>query len=374
MKLVFTGGGTGGHIFPIIAVIREMRKIHQGKDVEFFYIGPKDEFSLILLSQEGIKVKTVLSGKIRRYLGIKTLFQNIIDVFIKIPIGFFQAFYYFFFLAPDLIVSKGGFGSVPGVMAGKLLQIPIFLHESDTAPGLANRFLARFSLRIFVSFPKTEYFKPSKMILIGNPIRREMLEESEKEAQEIFKLTKEKPVILILGGSQGAQRVNDRILQVLSDLLQNFEVIHQTGRANFKQVQAEAKVVISKDLEKYYHAFPFFKERGIKKAYRLADLIVSRAGSGSIFEIAAFGKPCILIPLPESAQNHQVKNAYSYARNGACQILEEPNFTAHFFLERLKSLFANPQQLEKMKKAAKQFSKPEAATRMAQYIVKYLYS
>jgi UDP-N-acetylglucosamine--N-acetylmuramyl-(pentapeptide) pyrophosphoryl-undecaprenol N-acetylglucosamine transferase len=374
MKLVFTGGGTGGHIFPIIAVVREIRKSYQGKDIEFFYIGPKDEFFSILLSQEGIKVKTVLSGKIRRYWGIKTLFQNFIDVFIKIPIGFFQAFFYFFFLAPDLIVSKGGFGSVPGVMAGKLLQIPIFLHESDTAPGLANRFLARFSLKIFVSFPKTEYFKPSKMILVGNPIRREILEESKKEAQEIFKLTKEKPVILILGGSQGAQRVNDRILEVLSDLLQNFEVIHQTGRANFKQVQAEAKVVISKDLEKYYHAFPFFKERGIKKAYRLADLIVSRAGSGSIFEIAAFGKPCILIPLPESAQNHQVKNAYSYARNGACQILEEPNFTAHFFLERLKSLFANPQQLEKMKKAAQEFSKPEAATRMAQYIVKYLYS
>ena len=175
MKLVFTGGGTGGHIFPIIAVVREIRKSYQDKDIEFFYIGPKDEFFSILLSQEGIKVKTVLSGKIRRYWGIKTLFQNFIDVFIKIPIGFFQAFFYFFFLAPDLIVSKGGFGSVTGVMAGKLLQIPIFLHESDTAPGLANRFLARFSLKIFVSFPETEYFKPSKMILIGNTIRSEIL-------------------------------------------------------------------------------------------------------------------------------------------------------------------------------------------------------
>ena len=372
MKLVFTGGGTGGHIFPIIAVVREIRKSYQDKDIEFFYIGPKDEFFSILLSQESIKVKTVLGGKIRRYFGIKALFQNFIDVFIKIPIGFFQAFFYFFLLAPDLIVSKGGFGSVPGVMAGKLLQIPIFLHESDIAPGLANQFLARFSLKIFVSFPKTEYFKPSKMILIGNPIRREILEESKKEAQEIFKLTKEKSVVLILGGSQGAQRVNDRILEVLSDLLQNFEVIHQTGRANFKQVQAEAKVVISKDLEKYYHAFPFFKEQEIEKAYRLADLIVSRAGSGSIFEIAAFGKPSILIPLPESAQNHQVKNAYSYAENGACQILEEPNFTPNFFLERLKYLFSHPQELEKMKKAAKQFSKPEAAVKMAEYILQYL--
>ena len=227
MKILFTGGGTGGHIFPIIAITREIRKIYQGKDVKFFYIGPKDEFALILLSQEGIKVKIILAGKIRRYWDLKSFFQNLIDLFIKIPLGILQAFFYIFFWSPDLILSKGGFGSIPGVIAGKLLGTPIFLHESDVIPGLANRFLSKLSEVVFVSFPETKYFKASKMILIGSPIRREILETSKKEAQEFFKLSSDKPVILILGGSQGAQRINDKILEILPQLLENFEIIHQ---------------------------------------------------------------------------------------------------------------------------------------------------
>lgn len=372
MKVLFTGGGTGGHIFPIIAVAREIRKIYEGKELQFFYLGPKDEFTSILLSQEGIKVKRVLAGKIRRYLGWKSFFQNLIDLLIKIPFGILQAFFYVFFLAPDLIFSKGGYGSIPGVIAGFLLRVPIFLHESDIAPGLANRFLSRFSGDIFVSFPKTEYFKPSKMILIGNPIRREILKSPKQEAQEFFKLISKKPVILILGGSQGAQRINDEILEVLQELLENFEIIHQTGQKNYKQVRAEAKVVISKDLEKYYHVFPFFKEEELKKAYSIADLIIARAGSGSIFEIAALGKPSILIPLPEAAQNHQIKNAYSFAQKGACLVLEEANFTSRFFLEKLKYLFSQPEELEKMSKATKDFARPLAAKRIAQQLVNYL--
>lgn len=372
MKILFTGGGTGGHIFPIMAISREMRKIYQGKDLQLFYLGPQDEFASILLSQEGIEVKQVLSGKIRRYFGWKSFFKNLFDLLVKIPLGILQAFSYIFFLAPDLIFSKGGYGSIPGVVAGFLLRIPIFLHESDVTPGLANRFLSRLAEIIFVSFPKTEYFNPSKMVLVGNPIRREVLESSKQEAQELFKLSQEKPVILILGGSQGAQRINDRILEVLPELLKNFEIIHQVGQNNYQQVKAEAKVIISKNLEKYYHVFPFFKEQELKKAYQLADLIISRAGAGSIFEIAALGKPSILVPLPEAAQNHQVKNAYSFAQKGACLILEEENFTPRFFLEKLKYLFSHLSELEKMKKASQDFAKPLAAKTIAQQLVNYL--
>lgn len=372
MKILFAGGGTGGHILPIIAITREIRKIPGGKDIKFFYIGPKDELALVLLSQEGIEVKEVLAGKMRRYFGWKSFYQNLIDLFIKIPVGISQAFSYIFLLSPDLIFSKGGFGSIPGVIGGWLLGVPIFLHESDITPGLSNKFLSRLATTIFVSFPRTEYFKPSKMILFGNPIRRELLEVTKKEAQEFFKATTDRPVILILGGSQGAQRINDKILEILPELLKNFEIIHQTGQRNFKQVRAEAKVVISKDLESLYHILPFFKEEELKKAYCLADLIVSRAGSGTIFEIAAFGKPSILIPLPEAAQNHQVVNAYAYAQNGACQVMEEANFTSRFFLERLKYLFAHSEKLEKMVMGAKEFAKPMAAKTIAEYIVSYL--
>lgn len=370
MKILFTGGGTGGHIFPIIAIVRELRKISKEK-LEFFYIGPRDEFGEIFLSQEDIKPKWILAGKFRRYVNLKSIFENLIDL-LKIPIGIIQAFFYIFFLAPDLIFSKGGYGSIPAVISGWILRVPIFLHESDIFPGLANRFLSKFALEIFVSFPKTFYFPQEKMILVGNPIRREILEGSKEEGIEFFKLTGKKPVILILGGSQGAQRINDRVLEILNDLLENFEIIHQTGQKNFKEVEAEAEAILKKELKPFYHPFPFLKEEQLKRAYAVANLIVARAGSGTIFEIAAWGKPSILIPLPEAAQEHQLKNAYSFAQNGAAIVLEEENFTARFFLEKLKFLFSNPEKLKEMGQKAEDFSKPFAAKIIASYLYEFL--
>lgn len=372
MKIVFTGGGTAGHILPIIGIVREIRKIYLNENLQFFYIGPKDQFGEIFLSQEGIKIKTILSGKIRRYLGIKAIFQNLIDCLFKIPLGFFQSLFYLFYLSPDLIFSKGGFGSLPVVLAGKILFVPIFLHESDVSPGLSNRISSRFALEIFISFPKTEYFSTQKMILVGNPIRREILNASKEEAKSYFKIIGARPVILIMGGSQGAQRINDKILEILPELLKNFEIIHQTGEKNFKEVEAEARAIITPELERYYHPFPFLKEEELKRAYAVCDLVVSRAGSGTIFEIAAWGKPSILIPLPESAQSHQVKNAYAYQRMGAAIVLEETNFTPHFFLERLKFIFSHPEELEKMASGAKEFARPMAGRIIAEYLIAFL--
>lgn len=371
MKILFTGGGTGGHIFPIIGIVREIRKINS-KDFQFFYIGPEDELGKVLLSQEGIKAKTILSGKIRRYLEIKSVLQNIFDVFFKIPIGFFQSFFSIFFLAPDLIFSKGGYGSIPVVLSAWILRVPIFLHESDVSPGLANKFLSKFALKIFISFPKTEHFKYKKTILSGNPIRRELLEGSKEEAVKLFKLSRERPIILIMGGSQGAQRINDFVLQILPELLKDYEIIHQCGEKNFKQVRAESNVVMNKDSQKHYHLFSFFKEKELKHFYASSDLIISRAGAGSIFEIAAFGKPSIMIPLFESAQNHQIKNAYTFAKSGASLVIEEINLIRHLFLGKLKYLFSNPEKLEEMSQSARQFSKPKSAKMIAEYIIEYL--
>jgi len=375
IKILFTGGGSGGHIFPIIAIVREIKRLpseqKDNKEIDFSYLGPKDDFADILLSQENIKIKHVLAGKIRRYVNPKSVLNNFIDIVFKIPIGLLQAFIYIFIFAPDVIFSKGGFGSLPAVVAGWLLGVPIFLQESDVTPGLANRILGRFSTEVFVSFPKTPYFT-KKMILTGNPIRRGILNIPEQEAKQFFKITGKKPVVFIMGGSQGSQRINDEILEVLGELVEHFEIIHQCGEKNVQQVKAEAKVVISEYLLKYYHAFGFLKEQEIEKAYAASDLVVSRAGSGSIFEIAAWSKPSILVPLPESAQNHQVENAYAYSKKGAAIVLEEKNFTSRFFLEKLKNLFSRPEQLEKMKIAAKEFSKPMAAKIIAGYIMIYL--
>ncbi len=373
-KILFTGGGTAGHIFPIIAIVREMKKISPAGDWQFFYVGPKDDFAENLLSQEGIEVKIIYAGKIRRYLDLQAFFQNLVDIFFKMPAGFFQAFYYNLILAPDLIFSKGGYGSLPVVLSGWLFLTPIFLHESDIVPGLANRLVSKFCLDIFVSFPaeKTSNFPAKKMIAVGNPIRTELLEGNKEKAREDFKLSGGKPVILVLGGSQGSQRINDVLMLVLPELAASFELIHQTGQNNFKEIEAESKIVLTPDLQKLYHPFPFLNEEMLKQAFSLADLVVSRAGSGSIFEIASAGRPSILIPLAESAQKHQLKNAYEYAQKGAALIIEEANLTPHFFLERLKFLFSQPEKLKEMGEKSLAFARPQASRVIAEYIVAYL--
>ncbi|TSC56596.1 MAG: hypothetical protein Greene071421_98 [Parcubacteria group bacterium Greene0714_21] len=383
MKILFTGGGTGGHILPIVAIAREIRKISGSKDVEFFYLGPQDDFGTMFLSQEGIKVSKVLAGKLRRYGGVKAILQNIVDLFFFVPFGIMQAFWKLFVLAPDVIVSKGGYGALPATIAGWLLRIPIFLHESDSVAGLANRIGATFALKLFTSFPRTKNLSLEKAMAIGNPIRKEILAGSKAEAAEIFKLKGgystvpskgDKPVLLVLGGSQGAQRINDMLLLALNDALDVCEIIHQTGEKNFDQVVAEAKVVMKSPKDALYHPRPFLPENELKHAYAVSDFVVSRAGSGIIFEVAALGKPSILIPLPESAQGHQLENAYEYARTGAAIVLEESNLTPHFFLEKLRYLLHNPQELQKMSQAALSFAKPAAAKTLAQYILEYLKS
>lgn len=370
MKILFTGGGTAGHIFPIIAIIRELKKNYPYGDFQFFYLGPKDKFAKEVLLKEGVEVKTISAGKIRRYFS----FQNLIDLFFKFPIGILQAFYHTFVISPDLIFSKGGYGSLPIVLSGWLLLVPIFLHESDVSPGLANKIASKFAIEIFTAFPveKTSYFPAKKMISIGNPVRREILEDFKKESQKLLKLIGEKPIILILGGSQGAQRINNTILVILSEILKDFEIIHQTGKENFKEVTEEANVVITEDLKNYYHPFPFLDEAELSQAYQTADLIISRAGAGSIFEIAAVGKPSILVPLTEAAQNHQIRNAYTFAEKGAALVIEEANFKPHFIIERIKYLFSQPEKLKEMAKRAKEFSRPQSARIIAEYLVEYL--
>lgn len=371
MKILFTGGGTGGHIFPIIAIVREMRRIYPDKDFQFFYIGPRDIFGSIVLSQEGIKVKTMLAGKLRRYFTWKAILKNIVDIFFRIPLGFAQSFVYIFTLSPDIVFSTGGYGSFSPTLSGWILQIPIFLHESDSVIGLSNSFLSKLSWKVFTSFDKTEGIPREKTILLGNPVRREILAGDRGEAKKRFGLGSQKPVLLILGGSQGAQRLNDMLLAILPDILNNFELIHQVGERNFSQIQREAESLLKEDLKKCYHAFPFLKEQELKQAYSAADLVISRAGAITIFEIAALGKSSILVPLPEAARDHQVKNAYAYAKSGAALVLEEANLTPHFFLEKVKFLFSHREELEKMKTAAKQFARPEAARKIAQYIAEY---
>jgi UDP-N-acetylglucosamine--N-acetylmuramyl-(pentapeptide) pyrophosphoryl-undecaprenol N-acetylglucosamine transferase len=373
IKIVFTAGGTGGHIFPLVAIIRELKNIiPKDTDVVLYYIGPKNKLSEEYIKKEGVIMKDIFAGKLRRYNDPLSLLKNFVDIFIKTPVGVIQSFFYLYFISPDLIFSKGGYGSVPVVLSTFFFKTPVFFHESDAVPGRANQFLQRFACEIFTSFPNTEGIPRNKIINVGNPIRTEVIGGSEEEARKIFKLKKEKPVILIMGGSQGSERVNEIFISIANELLTDFQVIHQCGDLNYKQVLAESDALINKELRSDYHLFSFLNEEQLRGAYKISDLVVSRAGSGNIFEISANTKASFLLPLPGSAQDHQVKNAYSYAKTGATIVLEEGNFTPRFFLGKVRELFYPREQIKIMEENAKKFARPQSAYVIASYIKEYL--
>ncbi|MBU1045708.1 undecaprenyldiphospho-muramoylpentapeptide beta-N-acetylglucosaminyltransferase [Patescibacteria group bacterium] len=380
MKILFAGGGTGGHLFPIIAIIRELKKnpALENKKIKIYFVGPDGKVSRELLKKEEVEMKTILAGKMRRSLTPKTIFQNIIDLIIKIPVGFIQSLIYVQIISPDIIFSKGGYGALPVNIAAKILKIPLFLHESDIVPGKTTKLSAKTATAIFTSFPETKIANviPSKVLWVGNPIRSELLSGSEQEGQEgkkLFNLSGNKPVIFIWGGSQGAKEMNELVLTALPDLLKNFEIIHQCGLKNYEEAKVMADIIIKEPpLAKGYHLFDFLTENEMKQAYKSAHLIISRAGSGAIFEIAAAGKPSIMIPLPESSQDHQAKNANAYASTGAAVVMEPKNPTPALLFSKIMLIFSQPEKMQEMGRAALRFAKPNAAKDIAAELISYL--
>jgi len=381
VRIVVTGGGSGGHTFPLIAVYRELKKEAETRKVslEIIYIGP-DDFTLpYILKEQGIKVKTITAGKL---MGSFNLIESIFGFFKTIG-GIFQSLYYVYILMPDAIFSKGGYGSFPVVFCGILFFIPTYAHESDAVPGLVNHIIGRFCKKVFISFDYTKrYFSSKKTVLTGNPIRLDLFNETldKKNTKKLLKLDEEKPVITIIGGSQGSRHINDFILDILPKIIKDVEIIHQTGETNYQEVKREADVVFQeiigdKEQQKYYHPLPFFEETTIpsisslKDVFAISDLIIARAGSGLIFEIAASGKPSILIPLPWASRGHQKKNAYEYAKNEAAVVIEEGNLKPNVFSELILQVISDKKKKEKMSQAALEFAKPQAARDIAKYLI-----
>jgi UDP-N-acetylglucosamine--N-acetylmuramyl-(pentapeptide) pyrophosphoryl-undecaprenol N-acetylglucosamine transferase len=367
MRILLTGGGTGGHTTPLIAVVREIKKIsiEKGQPIpEFLYLGPNG-FSKELLEKENIKTKIVLAGKLRRYFS----FLNFLDS-IKLPIGVIQAIWHIFVFMPDVVFSKGGYGSVPGVLASRFFHIPVILHESDTIPGIANKFLSGFANRIAISFAmSTKFFPQNKTALTGNPIRENIARGTIELAKSAFGLNSNKPVIFIFGGSQGAQPINELILQILPDFLEKYELIWQTGITNYEEIIKKTKEIL-KPMPDNCHIAAFMDENLISGAFAASTLVVSRAGASNIFEIAACAKPSILIPLPNSASDHQRENAFEYAKTGGAIVIEQTNLTPHLFLNEISKLMENSELLQKMAADAKSFAMPDASRKIAEEILK----
>jgi UDP-N-acetylglucosamine--N-acetylmuramyl-(pentapeptide) pyrophosphoryl-undecaprenol N-acetylglucosamine transferase len=372
LKILLTGGGTGGHIYPLISVAEQLYFLaaEQKKEAEIRYFGPASnlnrEFEI-----RGIKVVKIFSSKWRRYFSLK----NFIDV-PKFVLSFFQALFKILLFMPDAVFSKGGPGALAVVLASRFYRIPVFIHESDSVPGLTNRLSSRFSQKIFISFEKTvQYFPSEKVILTGNPIRTGILEDipGPETAKKNLGFNPGESIILVLGGSQGAVKINNFILDNLEEILKAAQLIHQSGPANFEEVKKESDFLLKTLGDFYknrYHLTGYLEGvKDIKEVFAAADLILSRAGAGAIFEIAAFGKPAILIPLEESASDHQRINAYEYAERGAAVVLEENNFKPNIFLIQAQKILGDAELKRKMSEAAKKFAKPDAARKIAEGIL-----
>jgi UDP-N-acetylglucosamine--N-acetylmuramyl-(pentapeptide) pyrophosphoryl-undecaprenol N-acetylglucosamine transferase len=319
-----------------------------------------------ILFENGLIFEEVNSGKMRTYFSIKNFF----DIF-KTIFGVINAIFKMFTIYPDVVFGKGGYASFPAIFAAKIWRIPVVIHESDSAPGRVNKQAGKFAKRIAVSFKEAaDYFPKEKTAWTGHPIRAEIEHPAVKEkALEYFKLESKLPVIFILGGSQGAEIINNTILDALPRLLKNYQIIHQTGVRNFKAVTGRAEVVLAGDSNKTrYIPISFLNPLSMKMAAGAASIVISRAGS-TLFEIASWGVPSILIPFAESNADHAKKNAFNYARVGACSVIEEINMTANILSSEIERIMEDKTVWEKMAHSANLFYKPDAAQKIARQIV-----
>lgn len=363
MKIVLAGGGTGGHLTPLVAVARKIKE--KVPEAEFVFVGPKGKLEKDLIESEGVKIRNISVGKLRRYFS----FQNVIDILFKVPIGIIQCLFILLSEMPDAIFSKGGYASFPVVIVGWLYRIPIMIHESDANPGLANSMLGKFCDRVAVSYSEAEvYFPADQVVHTGSPIREDINRGNAQAAREKFHLTESKKVIFVWGGSQGARNINNRILDILPELMRRYQIIHQTGELNYEESVKKAGEMGFKSGYDGYVALPFISE-GLGDILALADLVISRAGSTSISEIAANGKPAIIIPLENSANDHQRMNAYSLAKAGACVILEESNLGENMLMRNVDDILDDEELNRKLSENIKRFYHPDAAERIADGIL-----
>ncbi len=368
MKILLTGGGTGGHFYPLIAVAEEINEIVKKEKLipaELFYMSdsPHDQSMLLENNIEFIKIP---AGKARRYFSL----LNVFDIFKTIS-GIITAMIRVFRIYPDVVFSKGGYTSFPVLFAARFFKIPVMIHESDYSPGRANIWAGKFAKRIAVSYPDASTFFDSKKVAVtGNPVRKNIKNLPNKEtAIKFLNLTENIPVLLIVGGSLGSKTINDQILSILPKLLENYYVIHQAGKANIKEVLETSNVVlIESPYKARYKLYDYLDDLNGSMAGGAANLIVSRAGS-AIFEIASWGVPSIIIPIESSNGDHQRKNAFYYARSGGAIVIEETNLTPNILLSEITRILSDKNLQEKMSLGAKSFIKTDAAEIIAKEII-----
>ena len=323
-RIILTGGGTAGHVTPNIALIPKLREL--GYDIQ--YIGSYNGIEKELIEPFGIPYHGISSGKLRRYFSL----QNFTDPF-RVIKGFGEARKLIKGLKPDVIFSKGGFVSVPVVLAGKRCKVPVIIHESDMTPGLANKLAIPSAVKVCCNFPETlDALPEGKAVLTGSPIRQELLTGDKDAARKMCGFTDEKPVILVIGGSLGAVAVNEAVRAALPELLKQFQIIHLCGKGKVDDSLKEIKG---------YCQFEYIKNE-LRDLFALADVVISRAGANAICELLALRKPSLLIPLSaKQSRGDQILNARSFEKQGFSSVLEEEDLTDETLLNRILELYEN---------------------------------
>lgn len=356
-KIAFTGGGTGGHIYPGLAVISRLR---DGFPCSLFWIGSDKGMDRFIVESAGVSFCGIPSGKLRRYVS----FRNFLDMF-KICFGFIKARHILKKEKPDVLFSKGGFVSVPPCMAAASLGIPVFSHESDFSPGLATKLNLRVSDILFTAYEETAAMLPEKYRpkaqSVGNPVRKEFRTADAAKGRAFVGITNDLPIILVLGGSQGALEINDLIKGSLNDLTKEFNVVHQTGADYGEAVPREN-----------YYPYQYIKDE-MPDVLAAADIVAGRSGAGTVWEAASAGKPMVLIPLSGSGtRGDQVENARVFEKAGAAFVLNGENRTSEKLTETLLSIWNDKERYAAMKKASEVMGKKDAALFVSEYIKSFL--
>ena len=365
LRCIIAGGGTGGHLFPGIAIARELEK--RCTDTTVLFVVGRRRMESEILRRYGFQVEFIdVEGMKGRG------WKKGLAVLSMLPGSLVQSMRIIKDFKPSFVMGVGGYSAGPFCLAARLLGVPTAIHEQNSYPGLTNRLLARVVDRIFVSFAESApYFKSRKSILTGNPVRRELLSPPQDSLPPGHNFLVKPGTVLVVGGSQGARAINEAFVKAYGILKKSGEkiaFIHQTGQHDYKRVLEgyRDEGVETRELEA--NVFPFIKDMG--SAYHRADMVVSRAGATTLFELAALGKPSILIPYPHATNGHQETNARSLARSGGAAVMIQKDLTPEGLAKTLSTYMDHPERLKKMAEAARTFSRPDADRIIVDQILK----
>jgi len=362
MRIAFVGGGTGGHFYPLMATAEAI--VARNATAELIYIGPTS-FDDAELKANRIRHVYCPAGKVRRYFSIRNFFDGF-----KTVAGLFVALYQLFIWYPDVIFSKGGYTSVPVLLAARFYRIPVIIHESDSKPGRASLLAKNFARYIGIAYAEVaQYFPADKTALVGIPIRR-VITNIDNDPFTKLGIPNDMPLIFVTGGSLGADRINGLVLKSLTRLLPNFRIFHQTGNELEKTVIQTAQALVTDPaLLSRYYVKGTISASTVAALLDAASIVISRAGSTTLFEIAHHGKPAIVIPIPEEISHDQRTNAYAYARSGAASVLEEGNLTENLLTTEIQSIMGDTVKYQNMSNAARAFARPDAAGQIASALI-----